>query len=112
LNIATFIWKALGYEYGNPDAPQVAKHLDNKSRNSLARSGILNVRSDIGKKPLQLRRNPMDADVLTTRAAAIQYPAAIDAARVLRKPRRFWLPASCGVSFVFMSIAPKSSEIE
>src|ERR1700723_3481574 len=33
-------------------------------------------------------------------------PAAIDAAPVLRKPRRFWLPASCGVSFVFMSIAP------
>ena len=33
-------------------------------------------------------------------------PAAIDAAPVLRKPRRFWLPASCGVSFAFMSIAP------
>ena len=41
-------------------------------------------------------------------------PAAIDAAPALRKPRRFWLPASWGVSFVFMSIVfihrSKSSE--
>src|SRR5580698_2083518 len=50
-----------------------------------------------------------DADGAITPA---DRPAAIDAAPVLRKPRRFWLPASCGVSLVFISIAPKSSEIE
>src|SRR5580700_4297884 len=31
-------------------------------------------------------------------------PTAIEAAPVLRKPRRSWSPASCGVSFVFMPL--------
>jgi hypothetical protein len=44
-----------------------------------------------------------DADGMITPA---DKPAAIDAAPVLRKPRRFWLPEFCGASFVFMSIAP------
>jgi hypothetical protein len=47
-----------------------------------------------------------DADLITsTHRGAItpaDRPAAIVAAPVLRKPRRFWLPASCGISFRFI----------
>jgi hypothetical protein len=77
------------------------------------------------KSPVTIFRVPRDrfdlaaarlssVDVTSPDAEAASAPAdrptAIDAAPVLRKPRRFWLPASCGVSFVFMAIAPSHAK--